>query len=159
MMAILAVHLVLHWKWIVCAVRGKSSSASGYRFAGGCIGLVFLLLLSAAPLLSPTARVSRGELRESRISPGTEGNFSKGVSPEKLLESSPIRGSMTLHEIAEEAHVSLSDLIAALGLPPDLETDSNAGQLLRRHGLRMSDLRDALNRLDVNQRDAPRQQK
>ena len=62
MATVLAVHVVLHWKWIVCAVRGKTSEASGWRLTLGGVGLAFAVLLSAAPLASPTVSVTRSEL-------------------------------------------------------------------------------------------------
>jgi hypothetical protein len=72
MMAVLAVHLVLHWKWIVCTVRGTHTDASGYRFVLGVVGLVFAILLSIAPFLSDTTAMTRGELRESRSAAATQ---------------------------------------------------------------------------------------
>jgi hypothetical protein len=62
MLAILALHLFLHWKWIVCILRGSHSDASGYRLALGIAGLIFATLLSFAPFLSGTTSHTRGEL-------------------------------------------------------------------------------------------------
>jgi hypothetical protein len=62
MMAVLAMHLVLHWKWIVGIVRGKPSEASGTRLALGCAGLAAAILLVAIPLLTPTQTTTRREL-------------------------------------------------------------------------------------------------
>jgi hypothetical protein len=66
MMLFLAVHIILHWKWVVCTVRGTHTNASGYRLALGVAGLVFAVLLSLAPFLSNTTTTTRGELREYR---------------------------------------------------------------------------------------------
>jgi hypothetical protein len=66
MMAVLGFHVLLHWKWILCTIRGTHTNASGCRLALGMIGLIFAVLLSIAPFLSGTMETTRGELRESR---------------------------------------------------------------------------------------------
>jgi hypothetical protein len=146
--AVLAFHLLLHWKWIVCMVRGKPTAASGYRLTLGVVGLVFTVLLSAVPLMSATTRVSRRELRESRASQEAqvhESNDRSNVVPQKAAESSTsIRGSMTLREISNAAKVPVAILLKTLDLPPDVNANTGAGRLMRQHGLTMSDLRQAI---------------
>ena len=66
LMSVLAVHLLLHWKWIVCVLRGKPhSDVSGGRFALGVARLVLVTLLAAAPLLTPAQTAPRSELLKS----------------------------------------------------------------------------------------------
>ena len=65
MLAILAAHIVLHWKWIVCTLRGTHTDASGYRLALGVAGLIFATILSFAQLMSDVTSHSRSELWES----------------------------------------------------------------------------------------------
>lgn len=52
-LAILAVHLLLHARWIVSLVRGRPRQGSGLRVALGLVGLLAVLALAAAPLLAP----------------------------------------------------------------------------------------------------------
>lgn len=56
LLAILALHLALHWRWVVCMVRGQRSQASGARVALGLIGAIGLLALGAAPFFAPVER-------------------------------------------------------------------------------------------------------
>ena len=66
-LVVLSLHLALHWKWIVHAVRGHKSGASGLRAALGLIGLIAALALAAAPLVSPVEQ-AEGE----RVGPRAE---------------------------------------------------------------------------------------
>jgi len=63
LMGVMLIHLALHWKWILSAVRGKPPEASGIRFILGLLALLFLLALVAGPLVS-TKEVIPAEERE-----------------------------------------------------------------------------------------------
>lgn len=137
---ILAVHLVLHWNWITCVVRGKrSSEASGIRFGLGLASVVALVALAVTPLLVPTATTPRQELQQQRSeiqSDGTPGAVASG--------SVELRGSMTLEEAADALGLTPREIAERLHMPDDVSTTERIGPLLRRHGLRMSDLRQAM---------------
>ena len=106
-------HLVLHWKWIVCVLRGKPhSDVSGGRFALGVAGLVLVTLLAAAPLLTPAQTAPRSELLKS-----PSGNQQTDLGgTEEGVESSDaetIRGFMTLEEVASQSGVPVSEILRA----------------------------------------------
>lgn len=143
-MGVLAVHLVLHWKWIVCVLRGKPhSDVSGGRFVLGVAGLVLVTLLAAAPLLTPAQTAPRSELLKSPSGdqPADLGGTSQEVG---VSDVESIRGSMTLEEVASQTGVPSSDIIERLGLPSDTAPSEQVGRLLRAHGLEMSKLRQAV---------------
>jgi len=133
LVAILAVHLILHWKWIVCMVQGTRSDASGLRFAIGLASLVGLLLLAAAPLFAPTQSVQRGELQQQGSPPEAQADW-----------TADLRGSMTVREVAEAGGMTVDELLRLLKLPADTSPSERFGRLLRRHGLQMHDLRQSL---------------
>ena len=56
----IALHTILHWKWIVARVRGRESGGSGWRLAIGVVGLLAIIALAASPLLSPVEQGVRG---------------------------------------------------------------------------------------------------
>jgi hypothetical protein len=64
----LSVHVLLHWKWIVCIVRGQPREGSGVRLALGIVGLVAVLALAAAPLVSRVERAGPGRSRSAQTS-------------------------------------------------------------------------------------------
>ena len=55
---ILAIHLVLHWRWIAATVTGHSAGNSGLRFGLGIGGLIVLLTIAIIPWLSGTETIS-----------------------------------------------------------------------------------------------------
>jgi len=50
--AVLAAHLVFHWRVLKNMIRGREREGSTFRLALGILGLVAVLLLAAAPLLT-----------------------------------------------------------------------------------------------------------
>ena len=66
LMAVLSLHLLLHWQWIACMVQGKPRKGSGLRVAVGILGLASLLALALAPFLSSQDRMPRGEVLQQR---------------------------------------------------------------------------------------------
>jgi hypothetical protein len=155
LMGVLAVHLVLHWKWIVCVLRGKPhSDVSGGRFALGVAGLVLVTLLAAAPLLTPAQTAPRSELLKSPS--GNQqtdlGGTEEGVEPN---EAEAIRGFMTLEEVARQSGVPVSEILQRLALPPDTAPSEQVGRLLRAHGLDMSTLRKAIGQKESAQSSPP----
>lgn len=120
MLGLMAVHLVLHWRWIVAMVRGKKREAAGVRALVGVFGLAGLMLFAAAPFISPKG------LQE--VEPGA-------LEPE-------ISGSMTLADVQAETGVPVSYLIEQLELPESTDRHGRLGQLRRRHGFELESLRE-----------------
>jgi uncharacterized protein DUF4405 len=131
LLTVLALHLFLHWKWIVGVVRGNRVESSGWRFGVGLASLCCLLLLAAAPLFAPVESASREQLG---------GNGVVNVS-----DVDEIRGSSTLSEVAVESGLSIENLREQLGLSEQVSPDTSIGPALRQHGKRMSDLRRLIN--------------
>jgi len=60
LLAVLVVHLLLHWKWIAAvASRGGVHEPSGLRVALGVVGLAGLIGFAVAPFVSPVERAGR----------------------------------------------------------------------------------------------------
>lgn len=137
--AILALHLALHWKWIVCTLRGVHGEASGRRFGIGVLSLIGLILLAMLPLLSPTRKITRGELRQS-----TDAAAATPAETKQTEESEELRGSMAVAEFAEKAGLSIPELLRKLGLPEDTLPDERMGRLLRQHNMTMNEARQKL---------------
>ena len=50
--SVLSVHLILHWRWIVCIVKGKASDRSGLRLGLGLLGLLVIIAFSLTPFIA-----------------------------------------------------------------------------------------------------------
>ncbi len=142
LVAVLAVHVVLHWKWIVCVMRGTHSDASGFRFGVGLASMIGLVLLAAVPFIAGTEQKTRGELRQ------TPESGSEHIGAD---ESNELRGSMTVAEVAKATHLSVAELLGKLKLPEDAAPDARMGRLLRQHGMQMSDVHRILGESATNE--------
>ncbi len=77
LLAVLSVHVLLHWKWIVCIVRGQHTDSSGWRMALGLIALVMVTLAVSLPLCVGTDTVTRGELQQLHLNQNDIGSNSR----------------------------------------------------------------------------------
>lgn len=127
-LAILALHLVLHWKWLVAVVRGRPREGSGVRVGLGLMGLVSVVALALAPLLSPVERIAGG---------GPGGGFATRGEHDRRN----VRGDMTLRELEIESGVPARHVIRELGLPEDASHHLQLGRMRRLYGFTMEELR------------------
>jgi hypothetical protein len=116
LMGVLALHLALHWKWIVCVVRGKPASASGRRLLLGAAGLVGFLLLALAPLWAPREQVPRSQWHAPSAAE---------------TQGAVIRGEMTWAALSAQTGVPTDYLFQQLGLPPTTDPQQQLGQARR----------------------------
>jgi hypothetical protein len=138
-LAVLALHLFLHWRWIIAVLRGQPREGSGVRVGLGIVGLVALLTLAAAPLLS---RVERAEVETRR-----RGTHAPATEPALW-----VRGFWTLRQIEEKTGVPAEYLAHELGFPLNLSRDENLGRLGRRYGFTMHDVRRFVEEYGQNKR-------
>lgn len=168
LLGLLALHLALHWRWILCIVRGQRSEASGPRVALGVVGIMGLLGLAAAPLLAPVER--SGTPRQSSAQPLSAGQAPQSMQPREPAEAAhgsstqmppqpppvpppaqmqestapnieAIRGSMSLRQVAESTGVPVEHLVKQLGLPSGTDPDERIGRLRKRYDISPDDVR------------------
>jgi hypothetical protein len=125
---VLALHLFLHWRWIVTLMSGRPREGSGARLALGTVGLAALLALAIAPFLSPVERTGK-ELH------------APGPHSSDLEDLESIRGFMTLAEVQQATGVPAAHIINEIGLPPGVPQDERLGRLKTTHGFAIGDVR------------------
>jgi hypothetical protein len=129
--SILAVHLVLHWRWIRNVVTGRPREGSGLRAGLGIVGLAAGVALAMSPLLAPV------ETDVSGKGPSSPARYNDG--------DIPIQGSMTLKDVEETTRVPATYIIEGLKLPESISPDEPLGRLKRTYGFEMSDVRELVN--------------
>lgn len=133
--AILSLHLILHWRWIVCAIQNKPREGSGVRAAWGVAGLFILLLISAAPFLSPIEKTS--PLNNNQLDL-------------KSHSHQTVRGSMTLTEVEQSTNVPINHILKELGIRDDISPDEKLGQLRQQYGFQMEAVRQIIKNYSQN---------
>lgn len=128
--SVLALHLVLHWRWIISVLTGRPREGSGLRIGLGIVGLVAVLALSIAPLLTPIER-------------GATQNTASRLSSHSY-EEIVIQGSMTLKEVEDATGVPAAYILESLKLPKSTSLDERLGPLKRQHGFEMTDVREVI---------------
>lgn len=58
---LMSAHLITHIKFIKAVIIGKASTESNYRIAIGILGVIALIFLAFAPVISPVTDVNRGQ--------------------------------------------------------------------------------------------------
>ena len=129
-LGLLAMHLVLHWRWIINIITGRPREGSGLRAGLGIVGIAGLLALATAPLLSPVD-TNLESLSGRNLSSVQHGNVQ-------------VWGSMTLQEAEKATGVPAEHIIKQLGLTPDLVEDECLGDLRKMYGFTMDDVRQII---------------
>ena len=150
LLGVLTLHLVLHWKWILHAFKGKRSEASGTRLALGLVGLVGLLGLAAAPLMAPVEQTGVPRQAAGLPAPVAEDATPAPAGPPAPdLES--IRGSVTLRQVEQSTGIPVDALIEQLGLPRGIDPDERIGRIRKGYDVSPDDVRQAVRELRSRQ--------
>jgi hypothetical protein len=130
-LCVLALHVVLHWRWIVCVIRGRPREGSGVRLALGVVAVIGVLAVAVAPLATP---VERAATRTPR----------SGESLSSDHDSESVRGRMSLNEIEKQTGVPATHLIEHFGMPSDVPLDVGVAKLGKQYGFEIADVRTAI---------------
>jgi hypothetical protein len=130
-LGVLALHVILHWRWIVCVIRGRPRQGSGARLALGLFAAMAVVAVAVAPLGSPVDRAEATPPQEDRSSTHEH-------------DTAGIRGRMTLAEIERSTGVPAAHLIERLGMPRDVSLDTGVAKLGAQFGFDIDDAREVV---------------
>ena len=137
LIAMVLVHLVLHWRWIVSMVKGRRfpDNRAQSRVMISLVALVALFGVAAAPFLTPTVAVEeeRGDRQEAR------GEH----------EARPV-GAITLGEIAYVTGVPMEYLVRELNLPDHISPGETLRRMQKRHGVDIEAVRRLINTYEAS---------
>ena len=131
LMASLGLHLFLHWRWVLCMVKGRPREGSGLRVALSLVGIIALAALTAAPFFGRVEQTGEPPHRRRAADQGESGAFK-------------IDGSMSLTEIEQLTGVPAVVVLRKLGLPADVRVDARLGRLSKEHGFELHDVREVV---------------
>ena len=117
----LGLHLFLHWRWVVCMVKGRPHEGSGLRVALAVVGVLALVALASAPFFGPVEQTGEPPHRARSMEP-------------RGGEAHQIDGSMTLREVERRTGVPAAMILRELGLPLEVPADERLGRLRRQYG-------------------------
>lgn len=126
--SVLTLHLVLHWRWIVSVVTGRSREGSGFRAGLGIVGLLAVVAFAIFPLIIPVEKDLTGKKAAS-------------LSSHKY-DDFLIRGSMTLKDVEVTTEVPAIYIIESLKLPASISVEQQLGPLKRKYGFEINDVRE-----------------
>lgn len=86
LLATLSLHIILHWDWIVCRLKGRNcdDKTTKIRVLIGVFALIALIALALAPVVSPIEKSSPGFHRRSSLKLG-EATKNTSVPPKNIL--------------------------------------------------------------------------
>lgn len=148
-LVVLALHLILHWRWITCVLGRKErpSGASGGRAFLGLAGMFGVLALALLPFLTPTDQTARNQmLQQTDASQSVDTSSVSGIESnnsgaESESHDTSVRGNMTLMEIQEKTGVPYEYILAKLGLPENVSSSEGLGRLKKAYGFSIDDVR------------------
>jgi hypothetical protein len=135
--AIIVLHLALHWAWVVSVVRswfvGANRGAPDPRLrAVAAVATVTIVTLALIGFWWTSVRAT-----ERLGAPASE-----TTSPP--FDNETIRGNMTLSETAAALNCSVDQIKLRLGLPKDVKDSDRLGQIARQRGTTMQEMRRQL---------------
>jgi len=135
--AIVVLHLTLHWTWVVSIVRGwivgSNQGAPSPRLRATAAVATMLIVCGAVLGFWWTAVRS--------VQP--VGSFQTNA-PEHRTENTGIRGNMSLAETATALGCSVEQVRQRLGLPVSVQESERLGQIARERGTTMQEMRQRL---------------
>lgn len=135
--AIVILHLAMHWTWVVAVVRrtlvGPNQGAPSTRLRAVSAVVTLLIVCTAVLGFWWTSLKS--------IQPA---NTSETPSPENLRDGSGIRGNITLSQAAGVLGCTVEQIRHQLDLPPSVPDSEHLGQIAKERGTTMQQLRQRL---------------
>jgi hypothetical protein len=152
LLALLALHIMLHWKTILSLLRRLIPNCTlrfivALLFSAVCVVLVGFALVVEPQVkereLKGRHRIEHGYVEETEKTNelAEKGLQDTSLTTHRHAESSiEVRGYMTLIEVAEKQHVPVDYLKRHLNIPQSASDQEKLGWLRRRYGFRMSEV-------------------
>jgi hypothetical protein len=169
MLGLLVLHIILHWKTILCLLRKAVPPVWLRRSLWGTLGVLCFFLFLFAFFISPEQREASDFLHRHAHSASAKTMINQNLrapEPEKKLSSeapktyrgqehrhmdedhSSLNGRMTLADAAKQFGISLDEVKKRLGLAADVDSLETLGRLRRTYDFTMQEARDRLEKAE-----------
>jgi hypothetical protein len=138
---ILALHIILHWKWIISVIKGKPRQGSRSKFLLGTASLFAVVALGISPIISPVEVDERA--RQGREQYSETSGLRHETDNARSYDDVQIYGAMTLTEVSQETGVPVSYITQRLGID-GLPTNQRIGRLGREYGFDVENVRSVV---------------
>jgi len=162
---LMLVHIVLHWKMIVCIFRQMVSRKKTRRVIAVCLGCVALFFGLAPLFVKPeVADMPRNHIHvhdpvwisirsQTSLPDPMPASAEKQATEEEILtapknekhayEELELSGRMTLDEVAKKYSIPEDELTRALNIP-SYHSRERIGRLRKQYGFEMEELKDVI---------------
>lgn len=174
-LALVVLHIVLHWSMVICVYHRLFKKKAIYRF----LSIAFIALgivIMVVPFFMEAQVSEHGEGRNEKqgvrreVERKEKKNTHKNIASNKTEEkqelksqaqqeehrkemkhehdksSLDIRGYMTLSEISKKYHISTETLKSELGIPKSKSNNEKLGKLKKTYDFKMSDIEEIINK-------------
>jgi hypothetical protein len=135
--AIVVLHLALHWTWVVSIVRrwcvgtNQGLPSARLRTVAAAATTLIVCMAAAGFWWSSVQSIQRTDTAQFQTT-------------ESIGDGARIRGSMTLAETATVLNCSVSQVKQRLGLPASVQDGEHVGQIAHEQGTTMQEMRKRL---------------
>jgi len=135
LLTMMVLHIFLHWRWVICTIKGENPAISGNRLRLGFIGVVILTALAISPFISNVERSGNpnGKMR-SKMQNSSQAHF--------------VRGSMTLFELEQATGISYEVVLKELNIPIQTSGKERLGHLRKYYSFEIGDVREIIKKLE-----------
>ncbi len=134
MLALIVIHVWLHWSWVcstVSSLLGRAKVKYGWRIIYGVIFFLILAAGTAGSLVWTNAQVEHIVIERGRES-GKHNSSIQNI------------GQMSLQEISQKTEIPVEQIIAELNLPADIDVHERLGRLRRQYAFETEDVRQVI---------------
>ena len=138
MIALVAIHVWLHWSWICNSLTGLlkiKKLKSSRHLLYGIVSLLVIVLITFASLMIAQFQV---------VDIQTNTNVYSIDNEIESQEEQLITGQTTLLEVANIGNIPVEQLLEKLNLPNDVDCKEQLGRLKRRYGFEIEDVRNSI---------------
>lgn len=165
-LALILLHIILHWKMIICIFRKIVQGKLSRKIIGTGLGIIAILLIGGPLIISPevvpiqignTSHSSTANYRdviitnthnpapiiEETSTDKTQQNSNQKLRRDHFFSSLEIDGNMTIDEVCAKYSIPVMKLTEELGIPATVSS-TRIGRLKRAYSFEMEDLKNAV---------------